>query len=173
MLSQEQEGQEKVIAYASSKLGTSQARYGSTKGELFAGTWAMEKFAFFLKFGPQFKWRTDNIALKYWKTLQAPPSAIARWLEKLADFNFEVEHRAGFDHQNADTLSRYPTTDPETTTEQTLAFMEAVEARPPDARASTPGTPWRWDSSGIWAAPRTSGRCETWSTQTCRSRTPT
>ena len=32
----------------------------------------------------------------------------ARWLERLNDFNFEVEHRVGQLHGNADGLSRFP-----------------------------------------------------------------
>ena len=63
VLSQVQEGEEVVIAYASSKLQSAQRNYGSTKGELWAGIWAMEKFAFYLKYGPPFLWRTDNLAL--------------------------------------------------------------------------------------------------------------
>ena len=31
---------------------------------------------------------------------------VARWLESLAEYDFEIEHRSGKKHQNADALSR-------------------------------------------------------------------
>ena len=33
---------------------------------------------------------------------------MARWLERLSDFDFEVQHRSGRLHNNADGLSRFP-----------------------------------------------------------------
>ena len=33
---------------------------------------------------------------------------MARWFERLSDFDFEVEHRPGQLHGNADGLSRFP-----------------------------------------------------------------
>ena len=33
---------------------------------------------------------------------------MARWLERLNEFDFEVEHRPGLLHGNADGLSRFP-----------------------------------------------------------------
>ena len=85
----------------------------------------MEKFEWYLRYGRRFKWRTDNIALKYWNTVRNLPPTIARWIDKLADYNFVVEHRAGVDHQNADTMSRYPAADT-VTNEQTNAYTQAI-----------------------------------------------
>ena len=105
-LSQDQLGKEVVIAYGSHKLKGSQASYASTRGELFAGVYYLKKFAFFLKYGKPFRWRTDNIALRNWRTMKDPPDTIVRWLETLAEFPVIVEHRAGVLHANADGLSR-------------------------------------------------------------------
>ena len=33
---------------------------------------------------------------------------LARWLEKLSEYSFEVVHRSGHKHNNADSLSRHP-----------------------------------------------------------------
>ena len=107
ILSQEQDGKEVVIAYGSKKLDKTQQNYASTKGELFAGQYWMQKYGYYLKFGPEFTWRTDNSALKYLETMDSPPATIQRWREIMADFNFKVEHRAGKLHCNADALSRY------------------------------------------------------------------
>lgn len=37
-----------------------------------------------------------------------PEGQIERWIEKLQEFNFEIQHRAGKAHSNADALSRRP-----------------------------------------------------------------
>ena len=36
---------------------------------------------------------------------------IARWLETLASYDFDIIHRSGLTHSNADSLSRRPCTD--------------------------------------------------------------
>ena len=36
---------------------------------------------------------------------------MARWLEVLSQYNFEIQHRAGAKHGNADAMSRLPTVD--------------------------------------------------------------
>ena len=108
VLSQEQDGREIVIAYGSKKLSKSQQNWPSTKGELFAGMYFMLKYQYYLKFGPTFLWRTDNSALKYVETMTCPSGIIERWLTTIADFDFQVEHRAGTKHGNADGMSRMP-----------------------------------------------------------------
>ena len=42
--------------------------------------------------------------------MKDPEGQVARWLEKLQEFNFEVVHRRGLQHTNADALSRLPCT---------------------------------------------------------------
>ncbi|KRZ63940.1 Retrovirus-related Pol polyprotein from transposon, partial [Trichinella sp. T8] len=44
--------------------------------------------------------------LKWLRNFREPEGQVARWLEKLAEFDFEVVHRPGKKHQNADALSR-------------------------------------------------------------------
>ena len=69
ILSQMQLGKEVVIAYGSKKLSKSQLNWPSTKGELHAGMFWMGKYEYYLKYGPKFLWRTDNLALKYVKSM--------------------------------------------------------------------------------------------------------
>lgn len=33
---------------------------------------------------------------------------VDRWIERLAEYDFDIEHHQGIQHANADTLSRYP-----------------------------------------------------------------
>ena len=106
ILSQIQDGKEIVIAFGSKKLTGTQKNWPSTKGELYAGMHWMTEYRYYLQYGPQFKWRTDNSALRYVHSMDCPTAAVQRWLATLADFDFQVEHRAGTKHTNADCLSR-------------------------------------------------------------------
>ena len=50
--------------------------------------------------------RTDHQSLKLLKTFKRPEGIMARWMETLAEFDFEIEHRPGLMHSNSDRLSR-------------------------------------------------------------------
>ena len=45
------------------------------------------------------------------RNFKNPEGQLAHWLEKLEEFSFSVEHRAGNKHHHADALSRQPATD--------------------------------------------------------------
>ena len=105
VLSQEQDGEERVISYGAKKLSKSQQNYPPTKGELCAVIYFMRHWRYYLAFRP-FILRTDHKALSWIKTMDQPTGMIQRWLETLATFDFEVQHREGKKHGNADGLSR-------------------------------------------------------------------
>ena len=107
VLSQKQNGEERVICYGAKKLSPSQANYPSTKGELCAIIIFLQKWSYFLRHRP-FHLRTDNAALKWIHTMEAPKGMVQRWLDTLANHQFTVEHRPGPKHANADALSRAP-----------------------------------------------------------------
>ena len=69
--------------------------------------WGTEHFEIFL-YGRRFLVRTDHSALQWLRNFKNPRDQLARWLERLSDFDFEVEHRPGQLHFNADGLSRLP-----------------------------------------------------------------
>ncbi|HIC32789.1 MAG TPA: hypothetical protein EYO76_12820, partial [Flavobacteriaceae bacterium] len=105
VLSQMQDGMERVLCYGSKKLSSSEANYPPNKGELLAVIYFMRHWKYYLQYRP-FKLRTDHQSLKWIRTMEAPQGMIARWLETLANYNFEVEHRKGLRHGNADAMSR-------------------------------------------------------------------
>ena len=49
---------------------------------------------------------TDHNSLKWLNSFKHPEGQVARWLEKLSEYNFTIEHRPGRKHSNADSLSR-------------------------------------------------------------------
>ena len=117
-LSQKQEGKERVIAYAAKKLSKSQLNYAPAKGELYTVIYFISYFKFYLAIRP-FTLRTDHMALKYMHSMQQPARMVQRWLHTLSSYNFQIGHRAGKSHTNADSLSR-ATHLPENLEEETL-----------------------------------------------------
>ena len=106
MLSQQQpDGTEKPVFYAAKKLDETQANYSAFKGELLAVLTFIKQFKYYLAPFP-FLLRTDNRALSHLYSIEAPNPMFSRYLETLANYNFEVQHREGTKHGNADALSR-------------------------------------------------------------------
>jgi len=105
ILSQTQEGEEKVIAYASRTLSRTERNYDTTKKELLAVKYGLKQYRQYL-IGRQFVVRTDHAALSWLRRTPEPMPQLARWLTFIEEFTFEVQHRAGVKHQNADALSR-------------------------------------------------------------------
>ena len=102
---------EKVIGYSSKKLNKSQANYSSPKGEICAILLMIENFKYFLLIG-RFKIRTDNMAAKALRDNLQPTGFLSRWKSRLASYDFEITHRAGTRHGNADSLSRITHAEP-------------------------------------------------------------
>ena len=107
VLSQLQNGEEKVIAYASQSLSKSEKNYSVTRKELLALVYFMQYFCCYL-LHTKFIVRTDHAALQWIQGFKNPEGQLARWLKKLQEFNFESMHRKGSEHHNADTISRLP-----------------------------------------------------------------
>lgn len=107
VLSQVIDGQERVIAYGSKALLKAERNYCVTRRELLAAVYFMKQYKHYL-YGKKFLLRTDHGALKWLFKFKDPSGQIARWLETLAMFNFDIEHRPGRQHGNADGLSRVP-----------------------------------------------------------------
>ena len=107
VLSQEHEGQEKVVAYFSKTLGKAERNYCVTRRELLAVVKSTEHFHHYL-YGRRFLIRTDHAALRWLLTFKCPEGQVARWIERLQVYDFEIRYRAGRAHGNADGLSRRP-----------------------------------------------------------------
>ncbi|XP_046435631.1 uncharacterized protein LOC124187364 [Neodiprion fabricii] len=50
----------------------------------------------------------DNASLTWLLSFKSPEGQVARWLERLGQYDFEIKHRPGVLHGNADALSRRP-----------------------------------------------------------------
>ena len=65
----------------------------------------VKKFRHYL-LGRSFVIRTDHAALQWLRRTPEPIGQQARWLEILEEFDFQIQHRPGRQHCNADSLSR-------------------------------------------------------------------
>ena len=46
--------------------------------------------------------RTDHSALQWLRTLKEPVGQVERWIEQIAEYNFEIVNRPAKQHANAD-----------------------------------------------------------------------
>ena len=106
VLYQEQDGRERVIAFASRRLSRAERNYPVHKLEFLALKWAVcEKFHDYL-YGNSFEARTDNNPLTYVLSTAKLDATGHRWVSALANYNFNIVYRSGKTNIDADALSR-------------------------------------------------------------------
>ena len=134
VLSQEQEGGRRPIAYASRGLRPTErnmSNYSSRKLELLGLKWAVtEKFREYL-LGHKCVVFTDNNPLSYLQTAKLGATE-HRWAAELALFDLDIKYRPGTANRNADALSRLPSAgvvEP-VATAAPMAFVAQVTALP-------------------------------------------
>lgn len=107
-LFQIQNGEKKVIEYASRCLKDTETRYHINELEVTAVHWAIvNKFRIYL-LGTEFKLITDSYSTAYIINKAKLNRKFARYVIDLAPFNFTPLHRPGIHNTVADHLSRYP-----------------------------------------------------------------
>ena len=111
VLSQVHDGVEHVVAYYSRSLTSPERNYCTTRRELLAIVDSVRHFHSYL-YGTDFTVRTDHSALQWLSSLRDPEGQLARWLARLGQYQYQIVHRSGSRHANADALSRRPC-DPE------------------------------------------------------------
>lgn len=107
VLSQRQDGVERVIAYASRKLSRSEANYCVTRRELLAIVYFVKYFRHYL-LGRSIVIRTDHAALQWLRRTPEVVGQQARWIATMEEYDYVVQHRPGVRHSNADAMSRIP-----------------------------------------------------------------
>ena len=107
ILSQLQNGEERVIAYLSKALSKHEQSYCTTRKELLAVVRALKTFHPYV-YGQKVLVRTDNAAVSWVRQLKHPTGQIARWIQELETYDLTVVHRPGLKHTNADAMSRKP-----------------------------------------------------------------
>lgn len=97
------------ISFMARALSKSERNYSTTKRELLAVVYALEKFHQYL-WGNHFTLYTDHRALTYLHTQKVANPMMVGWLDRILEYNFEVVHLPGLDNILPDQLSRlFPT----------------------------------------------------------------
>ena len=151
------EGKEYLCACASRSLSKHERNYPPYKGELLALSWAIRSFRHHLH-GTKFRLITDHQPLVWLMKARDLNGQYARWQMLLQEYDFEIVHRAGAKHTNADVLSRFPMPhtndysgaqfDPDTEFRAVVAaakssgFTQALH----DFAMSHPGVRLRWNA---------------------------
>jgi len=107
VLSQTQDGHERVICYGSRVCSAAERNYDVTRRELLAIVFYLKAFRPYL-LGRKFVLRTDHSALQWLRKTPRPIGQQARWLITVEEFDFDIKHRGGSSHANADAMSRRP-----------------------------------------------------------------
>ena len=109
VLCQKQEGEDRVIAYASRSVSKAEQRYPAHKLEFLGLKWAVcDKFHDYL-YGRRFEVLTDNNPLTYVLTTARLDAAGHRWVAALTSFDFGIHYQSGKSNVVADFLSRLHT----------------------------------------------------------------
>ena len=105
-----QPGEERPVCFYGRKFTTHEANYSATEAELLGVVEAIRQFRPYL-WGRRFRVVTDHAALKWLHTMNGtqeggPQSRLTRWVIKLQEYNFYVEHKPGKTHVDCDAISR-------------------------------------------------------------------
>ena len=107
LLQLDENGKEHVISYFSKCLTKSQIKLCTYRQELLAIIESLHKFKNFL-LPKKFLIRCDHKPLESILSCKNPNAYLARQLEFLGQFQFEISHRPGKKHRTADFVSRIP-----------------------------------------------------------------
>jgi len=108
VLVQEEDEQERVVAYTSRSLTKREERnISATELELLTVKHALKAFRPYLE-GSQFELVTDHVSLKWLLDQKDPKGRFARWANEQQNYDFTVTDSAGIQMPALDALSRYP-----------------------------------------------------------------
>jgi hypothetical protein len=99
----DEEGRERVIAYASKSLTDYEKNYSPFLLEMKACSWAIDHFAVYLK-GRQFVLKTDHKPVEMNSRMHK--RTLSRLQEQMGEYSFVIQHKPGVENTVPDALSR-------------------------------------------------------------------
>jgi len=107
---EDEEGHERVIHYASRVLSPAERNCSATERELLAVVWGAKEFRPYLH-GNEAILETDHKAIKWLAEMRQSSARLTRWALILQEYSFQIKHKPGRNHVNADAMSRVPIVD--------------------------------------------------------------
>ena len=101
----EEPGERRVVAYCSKKFSDTERNWPTHERELFAFVYAFRKWKHYL-IGTTVKIESDHKPLTWLKTQKTLTAKQARWLERLEEFDWEIQYIPGKDMVVSDAISR-------------------------------------------------------------------
>jgi hypothetical protein len=105
VLGQTKDKKHHAIAYASKTITGPQLNYATTKKELMAVVFGIDKFRSYLV-GAKIIVYSDHAALKYLLSKKDAKPCLIRWILQLQEFDLEIKDRKRVENSIADHLSR-------------------------------------------------------------------
>lgn len=102
----DEEGNEHPICYASRKLLPRETHYSTTEKECLGIIWSVTKMFKCYIYGKHFVLIVDHNPLVWLNRVKDTNQKLYRWSLLLQEYDYEIIHRSGKDHTNADALSR-------------------------------------------------------------------
>ena len=99
------DGKEMVVAYGGRSLRPDERKYTVSEQECLAVVEGIKAYKEYLSF-QKFTVYTDHQALKWLNSIKDPSTRLGRWAILLQEYQYEIVHKQGKVHQNADALSR-------------------------------------------------------------------
>ena len=122
------DGKEMVVAYGGRSLRPDERKYTVSEQECLAVVEGIKAYKEYLSH-QKFTIFTDHQALKWLHSIKDPSTRLGRWAILLQEYQYDIVHKQGRVHLNADALSRR-TYDNDIHTEQTNNTVNSVEQTP-------------------------------------------
>jgi len=107
ILSQVQDGHERMVAYAGRTLNRAEQNYCTYRKELLAVVYFTKLFRQYL-LGRNFKIRTDCSAITWLRKTKEPTGQNSRWMTWLEEYDYEVERKPASARRHVDAILRHP-----------------------------------------------------------------
>ena len=99
--------EEKVVSFASKAFSGAEKNWTTTEKEAFAVVWPLQCFHPYV-YGRKVTIYTDHKALKWLRDVKHPNGKLARWILKLEEYDYTIEHLPNTKMQHVDALSCAP-----------------------------------------------------------------
>ena len=119
---------EMVVAYGGQSLRPDKRKYTVSEQECLVVVEGIKAYKEYLSH-QKFTIFTDHQALKWLHSIKNPSTRLGRWAILLQEYQYDIVHKQGRVHLNADALSRR-TYDNDIHTEQTNNTVNSVEQKP-------------------------------------------